>query len=198
MDFGQSGDAIQHAADWNIDSVVDGLDFLAWQRGLAGGQLAQFQVTSNPAAPRDLASWAIAFGRSDAAIPISIDWDQNGQIDGDDFLAIQRDSSFEQLGQFAANRLEPTFFVQSERQTSSVQSAAVERAQYAARRDEALLMQLYDEALHNGTTRDVAPPPREAFDDYALVKDDDDRDDDFDAAIDELAQSAPEFDFGAE
>ncbi|MCH7752566.1 MAG: hypothetical protein IH898_10490, partial [Planctomycetes bacterium] len=68
--------------DFDGNLVVDGADFLKWQRG----------ESPDPLSSEDLAAWEANYGTGGAP-PEPGDFDGNGVVDGSDFLAWQRGKS---------------------------------------------------------------------------------------------------------
>jgi len=79
------------AGDFNGDGIVDGLDFLKWQRG----------ESPNPLSQSDLADWEANYGTSNSQL--AGDFDLNGEVNGFDFLLWQRDPSVGSLADWEAN-----------------------------------------------------------------------------------------------
>ena len=80
------------AGDFNNNGVVDGADFLIWQRG----------ESPNPLSQTDLADWEANYGTNNAPIQPG-DFDGNGVVDGHDFLDWQLDPSVGSLADWEAN-----------------------------------------------------------------------------------------------
>ncbi len=82
------------SADFDADGIVDGRDFLTWQRGF--GRSPNAQLTDGDAdfdgvvGSSDLAVWNAQYSNISTPTPSNGDSDGDGDVDGRDFLAWQR------------------------------------------------------------------------------------------------------------
>jgi len=83
--------AVPVAGDFNGDGIVDGADFLNWQRGESPYPLSQ----------SDLADWEANYGTVNSQL--AGDFNNDGSVDGEDFLEWQRDPSVGSLADWEAN-----------------------------------------------------------------------------------------------
>lgn len=98
--FSRSSDG--NPADFNLDGIVSGRDFLLWQLeyGLAGSGLLADGNADQRADGADLQIWQGQYREENS---IAGDFDMNGSVDGDDFLRWQRISSSLDLDDWRTN-----------------------------------------------------------------------------------------------
>ena len=86
------GPQTENGPDFDSDGDIDGIDFLAWQRGF--GSIGDISASvgdsdnDNDVDTDDMNDWESGFGAAAAAV--TSDFDEDGDTDGIDFLAWQR------------------------------------------------------------------------------------------------------------
>ncbi len=95
VDPGSIPQVVIHGPDFDEDGDVDGSDFLAWQRGAGTSSNAsadQGDANSDGAVnDLDLAILQQDYGQGSPALVVTTgDFDNDGDVDGSDFLALQR------------------------------------------------------------------------------------------------------------
>jgi hypothetical protein len=89
-DVGSPGTFQPNDADFDNNNIVDGVDFLIWQRGLANGNThADGDANRDDVVDEiDLAIWESQYGTT--LFNLNADFDEDNDVDGEDFLIWQR------------------------------------------------------------------------------------------------------------